>query len=233
MGLSRPDGSFKLSGLLPGDYTLEIFEQASLLQIEGLSFPAGTEDVRIELPPPYPAISGRVVSPDGQPLNAIMVRTLTDTTEFRQGPQVRSDSQGEFLFPSLKPGCRIQADVVFPYVHVGETAQTQDPVICRAEHAARIRLTLNLDGGFRGGSRIPSKAYFLDFEGQPVTFVIDDIRYYRHLELPIKAVESNVFIATPMVVPIRAHELVFADVEGPIHTQVLALRSGQEFQISE
>ncbi len=233
MGITGQDGTIRLSGLLPRDYTLEVFDPQSLLQIEGLSFPAGAKNVRIDCPLPPAQLLGSVNTPDGKPMVGVLVRTLAASSEFRQGPQVRSNAAGQFLFPSLKRGCSIQVDAPFPYVHVGVLAQGEDPIVCTPEHAARITLALDLNQEFAGGNRLPQSAYFLDASGQAVTFVVDDIRYYRHDQFPIEPDEANLVAPTPMVVPIRARELVFADSDGPIHSLALSLMPGQELHLSE
>ena len=233
MAVTASDGSFLLRGLLPRDYTLEIFDFASLRRLEGLQFPAGTKNIRIDFPSRPLPLSGSVRTPNGVPLAGALVRTMVPGAEFRQGPQVRSDAEGNLHFESLARGSRVLADVRLPWVHLESIAKADGPLEIEVGPAARIRLTLDLSEGFSGRPRLPDTAYFLDAEGARVPFIVDDILFYRHNQIPISAEDSGFSIPAPMIVPTHASEIVFQDTDGSILVLPLDLQPGQELHLSE
>jgi len=79
----------------PDDATPERPERQRAFSAPGMPFPAGTTDDRLSAPPPPPAgaITGIVLSPEGQPLPGITVSSLP--AEPREGTQ--SGKDGRFL----------------------------------------------------------------------------------------------------------------------------------------
>jgi protocatechuate 3,4-dioxygenase beta subunit len=102
---ARPDGSFEVTGLLPGDY---------LVQVMAAAHPPTREPLRVTLAPGRSAeglrlvldrsggVKGVVVDEDGQPVADVEVQANGPSWEWRDG--VLTDQDGGFHLDGLRPG---------------------------------------------------------------------------------------------------------------------------------
>ena len=228
-----PDGSFVVEGLLPRDYVLELSDPVSLQRVSRRAIGAGSTDVALEFPSPAPAVRGIVRTPDGAPFGGALLRTLAAGPGFRQGPQVRADPDGAFRFDSLAEGTLVQARVGLPWVHLGTRSDASGELDLGLEPAARLRLRIRSGDGFGVGDRVPDGVVLRDTAGEAVPVVLDDLRGYRQDRIPIPAATNGRAEPLPVLVPVRARELVFMAGDTPVLVRPLDLAPGQDVLIEE
>jgi len=110
---SKKDGSFRIEGLLRREYTVQAYDDATLLLISAPAT-AGRDDVvlRVVSDALRAEVSGRLVTRDGVPIPDAEVRLSLNTLEtdygsqFTQGARVLSDESGRFVLSGV------------PYEHV-------------------------------------------------------------------------------------------------------------------
>lgn len=98
------DGSFSISHLPPGSYTLLAALSSGVGHIQTVSLD-GDQEVTVEVQ--TGDLEGRVLSPDGLPVAGALVSLSGENPDLRaafQGPSTRSDNQGFFELPRLAAG---------------------------------------------------------------------------------------------------------------------------------
>lgn len=143
------EGQFALRGLLPGAYTLDLFEQGSAsggrknLVLSRELVLESDRHLEIELPR-RAAIVGRISSPDGSPISGAGVRVLMDLERYMRG--AITDGKGRFEIEDLPAGSwRLQASrqgysTVQQEVRLeGEDLELNLEMEPAEDHAIRIR----------------------------------------------------------------------------------------------
>ena len=105
-GIGKPDGTFRIPGLLPGDYKvvatpLDSPGPVGWVQAEREDVAAGTSDLELRLHPAH-AVTGRVVGLEGiTPVANCSVWILAEDRSSGHG--TTTDGKGDFLSPPLDP----------------------------------------------------------------------------------------------------------------------------------
>lgn len=98
------DGSFTLSNLPPGSYTLLIALSTGVGHIQAVEI-SGDQEITVEVQ--TGTLEGRLLSPEGLPVAGALVTAIGENPDLRaafQGPSTRSDDQGYFELPGLAAG---------------------------------------------------------------------------------------------------------------------------------
>ena len=120
------DGAFVLAGLDDRAYTLRAMDDETLLSVDGVTAPAGSDGVRLVLPTAacFERLAGKVVTRSGQPVAGVRLAVQCDTQSLRGNTmhaqavaRTTSDAEGRFVLPKVPHRAtylRLDGDGILP-----------------------------------------------------------------------------------------------------------------------
>ena len=230
------DGSFLLGGLLAQPYELDVYDPLTLSRPPAQVVSSGASGVSFVVDPAPPALRGRVVRSDGEPIAGAVVRSFLPSSRSAGppediGPAARTDEDGRFAFSSLARGVHVVVPAGDGWLHLSQVVDA-DRMELVLEPAARVQLVVQAARGAIVSERIPTGFLFRDSGGRPVRHAVADLRWSETNAGTLgSSVDGGRFRPLPVRVPIRAVELVLTDAEGPLLEVPLQLEAGASFTL--
>lgn len=167
------DGGFRVGGLFPRDYRLELWDPETLAMHTSEPIAAGTQNARIELPADLwrERIGGRVTSRRGRPLAGVAVQLALVTARsqhgyvWESGTSVRTDAAGRFELehvPARRAHLAVSGDDVIPEQRFFDDGFPEGPI----EIEVALRCHFKIEGLDPGHD---NSLQMLDATGEPLT----------------------------------------------------------------